>query len=221
MLILLVFIFHYTVASFCEFSFHYKLHFQTLCAASVQFIRRKKAGDKTEMPMPIYNFSIVKVLWEDFQGLAQFSLKSVGGFPFLSTGKETNFDACSFKRLLWSFFFFLLTFWIFYTHQLTGTPIAFIVFVGQHPEERSWYAVSPDILPWAWIYSKLENISAECCIEGPVSGSSWHSSVVSLLSVSSFKRSDYFFKKSTARIFLRSCKQHRSIVCYYSCCSYD
>lgn len=93
MLILLVFSFDYTVASLCEFSFHYKLHFQTLCAASVQFIRKKKAGDKTEMPMPIYNFSIVKVLWEDFQGLAQFSLKSVGGFPFLSTGKETNLDA--------------------------------------------------------------------------------------------------------------------------------
>lgn len=57
------------------------------------------------MPMPM-SFSIVKVLWEDFQDLAQFSLKPVRRFPFLSTRKETKLDACSFKRLLSSFFFF-------------------------------------------------------------------------------------------------------------------
>lgn len=52
MLIILVFSFDCTVASLSELSVYYKLHFQTLCAASVQFIRREKARDKLEMPMP-------------------------------------------------------------------------------------------------------------------------------------------------------------------------
>lgn len=87
-------------------SYYYKFYFQPLCAASVQFIRREKAGNKLEMLMPMYNFSMVEVLWEDFQGLVQFSLTSVRGFLFFSTRKETKLDACSFKRLLSSFLFF-------------------------------------------------------------------------------------------------------------------
>lgn len=106
MVILIVFSFDCTVASLSELSFYYKLHFQTLCAVSVQFIRREKAGDKLEMPMPMCNFFIVKVSWKNFQSLAQFLLKSVRGFPFLSTRKETKLGAWSFKISLSSFFFF-------------------------------------------------------------------------------------------------------------------
>lgn len=66
----------------------------------------EKAGDKIEMPYTNTQLLLNGSLCEDFQGLSQLPLKSVGGFPFLCTGKETKLDVCSFKRLLWFSFFF-------------------------------------------------------------------------------------------------------------------
>lgn len=99
----------------------------------------------------------MEVLCQDFQGLAQLPLRSAGEFSFLRRGKQTKLDACSHKRLLWGVFFLLCLYVEYLTHRLTGTPVVFVL-LGQHCEGTSWgwCAVSLGILPWAWIYSRLE-----------------------------------------------------------------